>query len=486
MENNFENLRISQNTKNILQSNGFHIMTEIQSKSIPILLSKKDLIAQSSTGTGKTLSFVIPIVDALSDNKFIDSVIISPTRELATQTFNVFKMFTDNVSCCIGGLKEDKNLENNDKIDNINNQYEFNIDCSIIVGTPGKLQTIIKQNVKKFSKVKFLILDEADRLLDMGFKNIILGINKNFPSSKNTALFSATIDQSILALSKLSLRNPVTVKCESIMPEGLKIKYLVLKPFRKLGAMLSLLKKYKNIIVFFSTCAEVKYYTELFKILQEREITYMHGKMKQSERFLTLSKIGHDSILFCTDLAARGLDFEAVDLVIHFSVPVEPMNILHRSGRSARNGKQGESIILLMENEDKYISYLKVKHIEAKKYTDEIETISYSQINNIITKEIKEYALKAFISHIRAYKEHVLSILLSLKEINYDSLVALHFLEKIPGMDEIRGYNFKRFVKPPRELLSKEERIKKYKQIAKNREKKKLKHKKINKKLKEK
>lgn len=485
---------LSKRIQSILESEKIQTLYPIQSLVIPILNKSKDVIAQSPTGSGKTLSFVIPIAEYIFKNKskHIQAVIVAPTRELAVQIFKVIEIFDIQSECYIGGtdkILRNKKIENNNNenvLEEINEENVSNFAVNenndianfinIIVGTPGRLAALIKQNPEKFKKLQFLILDESDKLLSMGFFPFIENIANILPKQRITALFTATIDDSLKKLGKIASRNPEIVKIEENIPEGLSLEYIVMKPYEKLFNIFEWVMKGKC-VVFFSCCAEVEYFYELFmriiknikgneiKLDKNLNLYKMHGKIKNEERQFVYENFYKDgSALFCTDLAARGIDFQDVEFVINFDVPLDPSNFIHRSGRTARNGKEGRSILFLMENERNFVKYLKIKNVEmiehnkkdeSEKNREQIEIdnnlsefmpfFAFSNIKALFDENLLRLAVLSFISYIRSYKEYCLSYIFNLKEINFDSTIALHFLDKVPQMNELQSVKFKRF-----------------------------------------
>jgi ATP-dependent RNA helicase DDX55/SPB4 len=427
-------------------------------------MKSKDVIVQSPTGTGKTLAFLVPMVNFLYSRasnlstKKVYGLVLAPTRELALQLQEVIKMFeTEIVSeCFIGGYDLEKDVETLKR--NIN----------IVIGTPGRLYELIRCHKSKFTSLEFLILDEGDKLLGYGFEGVITRILSCIPRQRRTGLFTATLDDSIKKLSKLSLRNPITIQIdeESMIPQNLTIEYILTKPFNKLSYLMHLMNN-GTCLVFFSTCAQVDYFYGLTIAFGCKSVMKIHGRMSQEERkgiYEAFTDKG--GVLFCTDLASRGIDFKMVGTVIHFDVPTDPMTFIHRSGRTARNGASGGAILFVMKNEECYIDYLSIKGIGVVKAKDvELKELKYDEIKPLFNDELRKASLLAYISYIRAYKEHRLSYIMSLKDLDFDSVTALHFLEKIPQMSELRNVTFKRFVRPERSIKEKTKKSKRARAI---------------------
>lgn len=422
----FSKLHIRNEIKEALASNGFINMTPVQSSTIPHMLSHKDVIVQSQTGSGKTLSYLIPIAQSIDKNaKHIQAMIIVPTRELCNQIKEVSQIFNIKTDSFVGGLPIENDLNR--------------LNTTLFVATPGRLLEILQADSKPFQKVRFLILDESDKLLSHGFESVLLKILMLLPKLRTTGLFSATVNEAVKSLSLHSLKNPIEIKVNENLPEKLDLKYILVRPENKIDLLLQISEN-KKCIVFFSTCAEVEFFYHLFnkslvsKSLYNKEIKNVkiepkksktsskgkikhvmieqtiptvcdeettdipesfkickiHGKMDQSERNKIYDRFHNDGrYLFCTDVAARGIDFKNIDLVVHFDIPKEHTNIVHRSGRTARNGTEGESVIFIMPNEIAYIDYLKIKKINLsrKKISNSDTNLNENSLNPGTEKE---------------------------------------------------------------------------------------------------
>ena len=436
----FTELNINSEILSKLNENNFYEMTSVQQNTIPVFLSNKDVIVQSQTGSGKTLSYLIPILSNISlESKNIQSLIIVPTRELGNQIKDVISMFNVNSEVFIGGS-------------DIEEDYK-KLETSICIGTPGRLLEILQNKRKEFLKVKYLILDESDKLLDQGFESKLLSIIKFLPKSRITSLFSATVNEAVNRLSIHFLNNPVFIKITENIPDKLDLKYIAISPSLKYNLLLKIIFSNKRSIVFFSTCNQVNFFYELTKTyIKSNDINIethkIHGKMNQSDRNITYDEYNKtDGILFCTDVAARGIDFKNINVVVHFDIPKDYANIVHRSGRTARNGLSGESIIFIMNNELPYIDYLKLKGITVKNY-ENVNLDNIIDFNIYKNTFILELAVKAFVSYIRSYKEHIIDYILNLKELDFDGLAELFLLEKIPSMKELKKIKFSKFERP--------------------------------------
>ncbi|TBU18795.1 ATP-dependent RNA helicase [Ordospora colligata] len=455
MDGTMHSLNMNVKLKEDVKECGFDVMTEVQRACIPEMLKGKDVIVQAPTGTGKTMAFLTPILDyvytSVTDNAEVVAVVIVPTRELSLQIKAVADMFKCSCECFIGGI-------------DIEDDYAKMQKCiHIAVGTPGRLFEIIIKYPKQFAKVRYIILDEADKLLGYGFEEKLMQIMKMLPRSRTAGLFSATINESVDKLSLVLLRNPVKIKVGSgAMP--VCIEYVVIKPVDKILALMEIATK-RRCIVFFATCSQVDFFSSLFVEFGVAHVSKIHGKMAQEERSKVYEQfVACEGMLFCTDVAARGIDFKEVELVVHFDVPKDYNNIVHRSGRTARNGSKGESVLFVMPNEKAYIEFLKLKGICVAECSKAIDpSVIYEDIKAKITSELLDAGVKAFVSYIRSYKEHIVSYILDYKGLDYNSLVDLFFLEKVPGMAELKYVKFDKFEKPDKKALKDSRDVKKTK-----------------------
>ncbi|KAI5148381.1 ATP-dependent RNA helicase DDX55/SPB4 [Enteropsectra breve] len=468
----FSDLAVRDYIKNALIENKFTVLTPTQEAVIPVFLDGKDVVVQSQTGSGKTLAFLVPILQRLVlDAKNTQALIIAPTRELSLQIQEVSRIFGVPSECFIGGSPIEQDYER--------------LNSLLAIATPGRLLELILYSPKAFQKIKFLVLDESDKLLSAGFEAKLLKIISMLPKARQTGLFSATVSDELRNLSIKAMRNPVDIKINEEMPSKLALNFLISTPRDKIRNMINTVQD-KRSIVFFSTCAQVDFYYELLcKYFNgEKNISKIHGKLEQDERNLIYEAFHRNGgILLCTDVAARGIDFKGIEMVLHFDVPKDHQNIVHRSGRTARNGSEGESLLFLMPNEKTYVNYLKVNKIEmAEKASDDTltdrsnsEDLIYMKCKELINEEILQLSVKAFVSYIRSYKEHIVNYILDLKELDFDSLAELFFLEKIPSMKELQNVKFKNYehIKKPRDenkntKKSKKEHVKNTKDEHKN------------------
>lgn len=445
----FSELHLKEDIIEALNGMGMARTTVVQEEAIPLLLANKDVIVQSQTGGGKTLAFVVPVVNKLDRSmKGIQALIIAPTRELCLQIKSVADQLiqyleTLSCECFIGGHPIEQDVPS--------------LAASIAVATPGRLAELIRQHPKHFQRLKYLILDESDKLLGFGFESKLLEILRQLPRSRISGLFSATINEAVTRLSKSTLRNPTTLSVQIEAPAGLKMWYAKASPTSKLNILIHILNQKKKTIVFFATCAQVDLFSEILPKVLDPDIApgvvAIHGRMDQALRTEVYSYFEREgTILICTDVAARGIDFKDIGFVVHFDVPKDYSNIVHRSGRTARSGLSGESILFVMPNEEPYIKFLKLKGMELEEWKrSEEEGNFYESFKECVKGEVLEKAVRAFVSYIRSYKEHILNYVLDYKELDCNELLDLFFLEKVPRMKELKDVAFTKFPKASKE-----------------------------------
>ncbi|KAF8584632.1 DEAD-domain-containing protein [Ramaria rubella] len=410
----FSDLPISEPTKRGLKKAFYVNMTDIQARSIPLSLKGRDVLGAARTGSGKTLAFLVPVLDILYRRKWgpqdgLGALIISPTRELAMQIFDVLRRIGGYHNFSAGLVIGGKNLKDEkDRLSKMN----------ILVATPGRLLQHMDQTVGfECHNLQMLILDEADRILDMGFARSLNAIVSHLPRTRQTLLFSATQTQSVKDLARLSLDNPATVGVQeagsvTATPKNLEQHYLVCELDKKLDVLYSFIKTHLKVkaIVFMSSGKQVRFVFETFcKIQPGIPLLHLHGKQKQTkrldiyQRFLTCSH----SILFATDIAARGLDFPSVDWVLQLDAPEDADTYIHRVGRTARYESAGRGLLFLLPSEeDGMVNALKAKGVEIeqiKAKQSKVASISH-QLQNFAFKEpeIKYLGQRAFVSYMKS------------------------------------------------------------------------------------
>lgn len=336
--------------------------------------------------------------------------------------------------------------------------------CNVMIGTPGRVFDVMdRMEVLDFRGFEVLILDEADRLLEMGFRKQIDSIICRLPKQRRTGLFSATQTEAVEELAKAGLRNPFRVEVRTEMkredmdfrelvssktPLGLEIEYLECEAEKKSSQLVDFMTKNmsEKIIVYFITCASVEYWgTVLPQLasLKKCAIISLHGQMKQIAREKALSSFTEVSsgVLLCTDVAARGLDIPGVDWIVQYDPPQDPNVFVHRVGRTARFGRPGRAIVFLLPKEEAYVDFLRIRRVplEESTYSNDVPDI-VPQIRSIAKKDraIMEKGLLAFVSFIRAYKEHQCSYIFRWKKLEVGKLGMQYGLLQLPSMSELK------------------------------------------------
>lgn len=344
----FKDLQFNEKLQEGLDIMGFHETTPIQEKTIPLILKNKDLIACAQTGTGKTAAFVLPILNKLCyyQNKKINTIIIAPTRELALQIdrqIEGFSYFTNSSSFAIygGGTGDDFEAQ----------KKAIKNGADILVCTPGRLIAHMKFNYFDPSNVKHFVLDEADRMLDMGFYDDIMYIFKKLPVEKQTLLFSATMPNKIRSLSKKILINPTNISLAISKPaSGIKQKGILVHNYQKIKLIQHILKG-KNIEHVLIFCSTIKNTKEIARSLKKIGFSAsdIHSDLNQNEREQLLLDFKNKKvkILVATDILSRGIDIKGIELVINFEVPNDAEDYVHRIGRTARADRTGEAITFI-------------------------------------------------------------------------------------------------------------------------------------------
>ena len=345
---NFNDLPIENKLKNSIKYADFKSPTPIQSKSIPVSLTGKDILGTAQTGTGKTLAFTIPMINKLILDKNAMALIICPTRELASQVMqtvlrlNVREIGIGN-ALLIGGESMQKQLKKLKKR------------ARIIVGTPGRINDHLKRQSLNLSKVSYLVLDETDRMLDMGFTPQIELILKFIPKNHQTLLFSATLPNNILRISEKYLNNPERIAVGSLSTPIEKIKQETFQTTqdKKYHELINqLVERSGSILVFVKTKHGADKIVKRLKY-DGHSADAIHGNLRQSKRDRVIAgfRNGKSRILIATDVAARGLDIPLIQHVINYDLPQVPEDYIHRIGRTGRAGKEGSALTFLTPND---------------------------------------------------------------------------------------------------------------------------------------
>lgn len=350
----FSELQLNANVLEALDAMRFDECTPIQEQAIPIILEGKDLIAVAQTGTGKTAAFLLPVLDKLSEGNHaqdaINCIIMSPTRELAQQIdqqMEGFSYFMPVSSVAVYGGNDGSLFEQQKR--------GLTLGADVVIATPGRLIAHINLGYVNLSKVSYFILDEADRMLDMGFYEDIMQIAKYLPKERQTIMFSATMPSKIQQLAKTILRDPSEIKLSVSKPaEKIIQAAYVCYENQKLGIIRALFEENvpERVIIFASSKIKVKEVTKALKMMK-LNVGEMHSDLEQAQREEAMYefKTGRINILVATDIVARGIDIDDIRLVINFDVPHDSEDYVHRIGRTARANSDGVAITFISEKE---------------------------------------------------------------------------------------------------------------------------------------
>jgi ATP-dependent RNA helicase DeaD len=359
----FKDLNLSKNIERAVEDMGFEEPTPIQSQSIPYLMEGKDVIGQAQTGTGKTAAFGIPALEMLDvKSKKVQVVVLCPTRELANQVAeemsNLAKYQNTKMLPVYGGQPIDRQIK------------ALRRGVHIVIGTPGRVLDHIQRKTLKLDGVKMLVLDEADEMLDMGFREDIEFILSRVPAQKQTVLFSATMPQPIIKLTKKYQQNPQMVKTvhkELTVPQ-IEQFYFEVKNNAKTEVLCRLIDIYnfKSSLVFCNTKKNVDKQVETLKA-RGYLVDGLHGDMRQAQRERVMSNFrkGEIETLVATDVAARGIDVENIEAVFNYDIPQDEESYVHRIGRTGRAGKEGVAITFASGKDIRKIKNIQ-KHTKAK------------------------------------------------------------------------------------------------------------------------
>ena len=446
-EHLFEDADLSEPTMKAIKEMGFTKMTKVQAKTIPPLLAGRDVLGAAKTGSGKTLAFLIPAIELLYSLKIKPRngtavIIITPTRELALQIFGVarelMQYHSQTCGIVIGGA--DRRQEATKLAKGVN----------LLVATPGRLLDHLKNTPGfVFSNLKALVIDEADRILEIGFEDEMKQIIKILPNEdRQSMLFSATQTTKVEDLARMSLRpGPLYI---NVVPDkdvstadGLEQGYVVCDSDKRFLLLFSFLKRNvkKKIIVFLSSCNSVKFYSELLNYI-DLPVLDLHGKQKQQKRTNTFFEFcnAKQGILVCTDVAARGLDIPAVDWIIQFDPPDDPRDYIHRVGRTARGTQgKGKSLMFLTPSELGFLRYLKAAKVPLNEY--EFPSNKIANIQSQLTKLIKtnyllnQSAKDGYRAYLQAYASHGLKTVYQIDKLDLKKVASSFGLDQVPRVN---------------------------------------------------
>ena len=347
----FKNLGVNDQTAEAISKLGITEPTKIQEKSIPPVVQGKDVIAESATGSGKTIAFGCGIAQNISPGKGVQALVLTPTRELAEQVMKNLRELSRElrVTAVYGGVAIDPQMNHISRAD-------------VVVATPGRLLDHMERGTIDLSSVKLLVLDEADRMLDMGFIDDVEKIISQCPEQRQTLFFSATISQDIKNLSDRYMKEPVDVLATKMVdPAKLKQVYYDVPASIKLSLLAHLLRKEETrlAMVFCNTRRTTEF---VDKALRSNGVKAMaiHGGMSQNKRqkMIDMFNKGQVNVLICTDVAARGLHINNVSHIYNYEVPQDPKDYVHRIGRTARAGEEGKVINLIAPRDHENFSRL--------------------------------------------------------------------------------------------------------------------------------
>jgi ATP-dependent RNA helicase RhlE len=331
-----------------VQSLGFVEPTPVQERCIPLILQGRDVIGSAQTGTGKTAAFALPILSRLKERRGPRCLVLEPTRELALQVetaFQYYARFTEiEIGVVYGGVGYDRQKK----------LIQFGVD--VVVATPGRLLDLQQQGLLRLDQIEILVLDEVDRMLDMGFLPDVKKIVQLCPTDRQTLLFSATIPPEIESLSSWVLREPeiVEIGVRRAVAETVTHAFYPVAAAQKFDLLVALLEQthYESVIVFTRTKQAADEISDRLKALRH-SVTVLHSDRKQSERTAALDgfKSGKYEVLVATDIAARGLDIAGVTHVMNYDIPLHPEDYVHRIGRTGRAEQAGDAFTLVTAEE---------------------------------------------------------------------------------------------------------------------------------------
>lgn len=446
----FSDLPLSEPTVSGLTSSHFKTLTDIQSRAISHALKGRDVLGAAKTGSGKTLAFLIPVLENLyrkqwAEHDGLGALVISPTRELAIQIFEVLRKIgryhTFSAGLVIGG----KSLrEEQERLGRMN----------ILVCTPGRmLQHLDQTAFFETHNLQMLVLDEADRIMDMGFQKTVDAIVGHLPPQRQTLLFSATQTKKVSDLARLSLQDPEYVAvheaASSATPSKLQQHYIVTPLAQKLDTLWSFIRSNlkSKTIVFLSSGKQVRFVYESFRHMQPGiPLLHLHGRQKQGGRLDITTRFSQaqHAVLFSTDVSARGLDFPAVDWVIQLDCPEDADTYIHRVGRTARYERDGRAVLFLDPSEEKGM----LRRLEQKKVTVERINVKANkqqsikhQLQNMCFKdpELKYLGQKAFISYVKSVYVQKDKDIFNLKELKLEDFAGSLGLPGAPRIKFIKG-----------------------------------------------
>ena len=462
----FAELPLSKPTQTGLEVSQFLQLTTIQASGIPPALKGTDILGAAKTGSGKTLTFLVPVLENLYRKRWTEydglgALILSPTRELAIQIFEVLRKVgryhTFSAGLVIGG----KSLqEERDRLGRMN----------ILVATPGRMLQHMDQTAEfEIGNLQMLVLDEADRIMDMGFKETVDAIVEHLPKGRQTLMFSATQTKRVSDLARLSVKEPEFVSAhageDSATPATLQQNYVVTPLPEKLDTLWSFIRGNlkKKILVFLSSGKQVRFVYEAFRHLQPGlPLLHLHGRQKQTARLNITTRFSEakSACLFATDVAARGLDFPAVDWVVQVDCPEDADTYIHRVGRTARYERDGQAVMFVDPSEEEgMLAALRRQKVALEKISvrgSKMQGTIKSQLQNMCFKdpELKYLGQKAFVSYVRSVHVQKDKNVFHVQRLDLEQFAASMGLPGAPRVKFVKGEDAKRRKNAPRQLLA--------------------------------
>lgn len=376
--------KFSESLQKAIKDMGFAQMTEVQQKAIVPAIEGKDIIVQAQTGSGKTLAFAIPIIERITPEKHVQALILAPTRELANQVTNEFSKLSKHKPIGIVPVYGGVSMENQVR--------EIQKGARIVVGTPGRIIDLVERNALKLSSVRICVLDEADRMLDMGFIDDVRFILSKLPHNRQTMMFSATVEGPIKTIAERQMIDPVFINIHRKQAAGSVEQYYIgTSPRAKFDTLCKLLKKEKPALclIFCRTKVTVSNVASSLKKYGFNSDS-LHGNMTQAarDRAMDLFRKNHVQILVVSDVAARGIDIDDITHVINYDAPESADTYIHRIGRTGRIGKVGKAITLLTQDDMNIFDKMKMV---SKKGIEEYD-IDKSDQGHYLTKSHDGYS----------------------------------------------------------------------------------------------
>jgi ATP-dependent RNA helicase DeaD len=435
---NFNNLGLNRELLRAVEELGYTEPTAIQAQAVPVLLAGSDLLGQAQTGTGKTAAFALPLLNMIDPkNKTVQALIMAPTRELANQVCDAISNFGKytgiSAIAVYGGSPYGRQIS------------ALRSGVQVVVGTPGRLQDLIDKKALILKDVKFLVLDEADEMLEMGFLDEVEAIIKETPDTRQTALFSATLPKIIRTIASKYMRTPqeIAIDKKNITVENIEQRYYPVQESDKIFLLIRLLEMegVSSALIFTRTKVRA---SELADALQSRNYPAeaLHGDLRQEVREKVLGRFrnGSVNILVATDVAARGLDINDVSHVFNFDLPMDCEDYVHRIGRTGRAGKTGVAVSFVTYREQRKMRDIEsfTKRTVARAVVPSAEAILKRRNEQFIEKIVTRLALEETRQAADMVKE-IVGYGYTPEQIACAALQIVHEMEKRPALDEIRA-----------------------------------------------